>query len=191
MVRLFVGIPFSEDVTARLQQACSGLPGARWVDPLSLHLTLRFIGEVDGAAAEDIHQALCRVVVPEFDLRIAGVGCFESGRKVRSLWAGVERHELLVRLRDKVEVAVNRTGVSAERRKFKPHITLARFKNGASDRIGHYLERNNNLAIDPVRVDHFTLFRSHLGGEGAYYEHLADYALPLSVDAEGRRLSPH
>lgn len=190
MLRLFVAIPFSDDVTATLQRACSGLPGARWVDPASYHLTMRFIGEVDGAVAEDIHQALCRVTVPRFALRIAGVGCFESGRKVRSLWAGVERHERLVRLRDKVEVAVNRAGVPAERRKFKPHITLARFRNGVSDRIGHYLERNNALAIDPVPVDHFTLFRSHLGGEGAYYEHLADYFLPAD-DAEGRRLSPH
>lgn len=190
MVRLFVGIPFSEEVTARLQRACSGLPGARWVDPASLHLTLRFIGEVDGALAEDIHEALCRVTVPCFDLRIAGVGCFESRKKVRTLWAGVQRQELLVRLRDKVDVAINRAGAPAERRKFKPHITLAKFKNGVSDRIGHYLERNNGLTIDPVAVTHFTLFRSHLGGEAAYYEHLADYVLPAE-DAEGRRLSPH
>lgn len=188
MIRLFVAIPFSEDVSARLQRACSGLPGARWVDPAGFHLTLRFIGEVDGAVAEDIHQALCRVAVPNFELRIAGVGCFESGKKVRSLWAGVERNELLVRLRDKVEVAVNRA-VPAERRKFKPHITLARFKNGIPDRIGHYLERNNDLAIGPVPVGQFTLFRSHLGGEGAYYEHLADYFL-RPEDAEGRRLTP-
>ena len=190
VLRLFVGIALPEEIAARLSRACSGVPGARWVDPASFHVTLRFIGEVDGAVADDIHQALCRVAVPGFDLRIAGVGCFESGKKVRSLWAGVERSELLVRLRDKVEVAVNRE-VPAERRKFKPHITLARFKNGVSDRIGHYLERNNDLAIGPVPVDRFTLFRSHLGGEGAYYEHLADYFLPSSESAAGRRLSPH
>lgn len=189
MVRLFVGIPLPDPVTGELQRVCSGLFGARWVDAAALHVTLRFIGEVDGAAAEDVHQALARLRAPAFEMAISGVGCFESGGKVHTLWAGVEKHDLLVRLRDKVEVAVTRAGLPAERRKFKPHVTLARFKNGVATKIGQFLERNNDLQAGPVWVDHFTLFRSHLGGQGAHYESLCDYSLS-PPNAEGRRPDP-
>lgn len=189
MVRLFVGIPLPEPVTDELERVCSGLPGARWVDAGALHVTLRFIGEVDGAMAEDVYQALNRLRAPAFELAINGVGCFESGGKVHTLWAGVEKHDLLIRLRDKVEVAVTRAGLSAERRKFKPHVTLARFKNGVPARIGQFLERNNALQAGPMWVDHFTLFRSHLGGQGAHYERLCDYFL-TPPSAEGRRPNP-
>ncbi len=189
MIRLFVGIPLPEPVTSDLKRASSGLPGARWIDASAMHVTLRFIGEVDLSTAEDVHQALGRLRAPAFEMAIAGVGCFESGGKVHTLWAGVEKHELLVRLRDKVEVAVTRVGLPAERRKFKPHVTLARFRNGVAARIGHYLEMNNELQAGPVWVDHFTLFRSHLGIQGAHYERLCEYLL-VPPSAEGRRLAP-
>jgi 2'-5' RNA ligase len=189
LLRLFVGIALPEDVVAELQQICSGLPGARWLDASAFHVTLRFIGEVDGGAAADVFQALGRLRSPAFPMLISGVGCFETGGKVHTLWAGVEKSDLLVRIRDKVDVAVTRTGLPAERRKFKPHITLARFKNGASARVGSYLERHNGLQLGPMWVSQFTLFRSHLGSEGAHYEHLADYDLG-EPDAEGRRPYP-
>ncbi|MBL8659372.1 MAG: RNA 2',3'-cyclic phosphodiesterase [Rhodospirillales bacterium] len=189
MIRLFVALPLPESVTSELARTCSGLPGARWVDTSSMHVTLRFIGEVDGAAAEDVHQTLQRLRAPAFAMSISGVGCFESAGKVRSLWAGVEKHDLLVRLRDKVETAVTRAGIPAERRRFKPHVTLARFRNGVAARVGHFLEMNNDLQAGPVWVDQFTLFRSHLGGQGAHYERLCDYPL-LPPNAEGRRLAP-
>ena len=189
MLRLFVAIPLPEDVTSALLRVCSGLPGARWLDTSAFHVTLRFIGEVDGATADDVFQALGRLRSPAFPMLISGVGCFESGGKVHTLWAGVEKNDLLVRIRDKVDVAVTRTGLPAERRKFKPHITLARFRNGVSARIGSYLERHNGLQVGPVWVSQFTLFRSHLGSDGAHYERLADYDLS-EPDAEGRRLNP-
>jgi 2'-5' RNA ligase len=189
VLRLFVAIPLPEDVTGELLRICSGIPGARWLDTSAFHVTLRFIGEVDGGAAEDVFQALSRLRSPAFPMLISGVGCFESGGKVRALWAGVEKNDLLVRIRDKVDVAVTRAGLPAERRKFKPHITLARFRNGASQRIGPYLERYNGLQVGPVWVSQFTLFRSHLGSDGAHYERLADYDLS-EPEAEGRCLNP-
>ena len=80
-------------------------------------------------------------------------------------------------LRDKVELAVVRAGCPPERRKFKPHVTLARFRNGAPPRIGNFIQAYDRLSIGPFTVDAFTLFRSHLGSEKAYYEPLAEYPL--------------
>lgn len=178
MLRLFVGIPLPEGIRGDLDALCSGLPGAKWVDAEALHLTLRFIGEVDGGAADDIHDALTRLTAPAFPLAIAGIDCFDQAGKVHTLWAGLAKQPLLAHLRDKVESALVRAGVAPERRrKFKPHITLARFRNGAPDRLGDYFQRHSRLATEPFLVDRFALFRSHLGSEGAHYEVLAEYML--------------
>lgn len=177
MLRLFVAVSFPEDIRRHLAGLRSGLPGAKWIDPDSMHLTLRFIGEVGGDRAEDIDTSLRGVVAPAFELSIAGVDCFESGGKVHTLWAGVEKHPLLLHLRDKVESAVVRAGCEPERRKFKAHVTLARFRGGIPPRIGPFLQSYSRLALGPFPVDSFTLYRSHLGSEKAHYEALAEYPL--------------
>lgn len=184
MFRLFVGIPLPAPVRDRLGGLCSGLPGARWVAPECMHVTLRFIGEVGGRDAEDVHDALARIRSSAFALTVAGIGCFESGRKVRTLWAGIAKEERLSRLHEKVETAVVRAGLEPDRRKFKAHVTLARFKNGGSPRIGPFIESNNTFATAPFAVDHFTLFRSFLGREGPHYEALADYPLDRQKSAD-------
>jgi 2'-5' RNA ligase len=190
MFRLFVGIPLPSMIRARLAGLCSGIPGARWVAPENMHITLRFIGTVGGGEAEDIHERLSQIQSPAFALTLANVGCFESGRKVHALWVGVNREPYLIRLADKVDSAIVRAGIMPERRKFKPHVTLARFRTGASPRIGTFIERNSPFNSVPFPVDHFALFRSFLGGEGAHYESLADYPLrpaemiPLAAAAE-------
>lgn len=177
MLRLFVGLSLPDDIRRDLAALCIGLPAARWVDPQTLHMTLRFIGEVDGAVAEDVHDALSCVAAPGFCLALSGVDCFASSGKVHTLWAGVAKEPLLVHLQGKIERALVRAGIEPERRKFKPHVTLARFRSGAPDRLGPYFQRHSRFSSEPFLVDRFVLFRSHLGSEGAHYEVLATYPL--------------
>ena len=176
-MRLFVGVPLPAEVRESLANLCSGVPGARWVDTGTIHITLRFIGEVDAIQAEDIDAALGDVRQPAFELALGGVGCFASGRKVRAVWAGVAKSDGLAHLRDKVESAIVRAGFEPERRKFKPHVTLARFRNTSSARVAPYLETHNAFAAGPFPVDRFDLLRSHLSHAGAKYETIADYPL--------------
>jgi 2'-5' RNA ligase len=177
IVRLFVGISLPGEVRQRLALLCHGLPGAKWVEPEMMHMTLRFIGEVDGGVASDIDASLSQVRAPAFELCISGLDCFEQAGRVHTLWVGVSPQPLLFHLRDKVESAVVRSGQPPERRKFKAHITLARFKTPADERIGRYLERHHGFDTEPFAVESFTLFRSHLLSGGAHYEALADYPL--------------
>ena len=176
-MRLFVGVPLPAEVRESLANLCSGVPGARWVDTGTIHITLRFIGEVDAIQAEDIDAALGDVRQPAFELALGGVGCFASGRKVRAVWAGVVKSDGLAHLRDKVESAIVRAGFEPERRKFKPHVTLARFRNTSSARVAPYLETHNAFAAGPFPVDRFDLLRSHLSHAGARYQTIADYPL--------------
>ncbi len=176
-MRLFVGVPLPAEVRESLGSLCSGVPGARWVDTDNMHVTLRFIGEVDSIQAEDIDAALSDVREPAFELALGGVGCFDSGRKVRMVWAGVARSDGLMHLRDKVESTIVRAGFEPERRKFKPHVTLARLRNTTSARVGPYLETHNTFAAGPFPVDRFELLRSYLSHTGARYQSIADYPL--------------
>ncbi|MGD1880464.1 MAG: RNA 2',3'-cyclic phosphodiesterase [Kiloniellaceae bacterium] len=176
-MRLFVALSLPDTVRERLCGLCSGLPGARWVAPESLHLTLRFIGEVDGGVAEDIDAALSGIHCPRFSLTLAGVGDFGDGRRLRSVWVGVEANEVLERLQAKVEQAVRRAGQPPEKRKFKPHVTLARFKSHPGGRLEDYFAERALFRCPPFPVTGFTLYSSYLAHEGAIYSPEAVYPL--------------
>ncbi len=178
MLRLFVGLALPEEVRLRLGGLSSGIPGAKWVKPDNLHLSLRFIGEVDGHVAEEINHALAAIRAPGFDLILNGIDTFGKKRQTRVLWAGVEPCEALERLQAKVETALQRASCEPEGRRFSPHITLARFKHPPSaGKLDGFLEHNGFFQADPIPVRGFVLYRSHLGRRGAHYEHLAEYRL--------------
>jgi 2'-5' RNA ligase len=177
MMRLFVGLGLPEGLGRRLAVLNGGLPGARWVTQENMHVTLRFIGEVDRAAAEDIDAGLAAVSAPGFDLHLRGVGTFGQGAKARALWVGVEPCEALGFLQAKVESAVVRAGQPPEGRKFTPHVTLARFAQADAHRLQMFVEGNSLFRAGPWSVAQFTLFESRLGKGGSVYTPLADYAL--------------
>jgi RNA 2',3'-cyclic 3'-phosphodiesterase len=177
MLRLFVGLALPPDLKLRLSTLAGGLPGAKWVDPGNLHITLRFIGEVDEGLAGDIDEALQQVKSPRFEVELAGIGQFGAGEKTRALWVGVERNEKLLQLHDKVEHALMRVGVEPEMRKYAPHVTLARFKYVHATRLQDFIEGNSLFRAPPFPVDHFSLIASYLTKSGPIYEDQADYAL--------------
>ena len=175
MLRLFVGIGFPPALKLQLSLLRSGVPGAKWVDPGNLHLTLRFIGETDEAVAADINDALARLRARRFTLQLAGTGVF--GDRPRSLWVGVERNPELVALRDKIEQALIRAGLAPEPRKFAPHVTLARLHNPALDQLSGFLAANAQFRADPLPVEGFSLIASFQTKAGSVYEDQAEYPL--------------
>jgi 2'-5' RNA ligase len=178
MLRLFVGIGFPPELKLRLSLLCSGLPGAKWVDPGNFHLTLRFIGEIGEDVAADIDDALSRVRGRRFTLQIAGTGVFGGGGdKPRNLWAGVERTPELTGLRDKVEQAMIRTGLPPEPRKFAPHVTLARLRDPPLDQLRAFLVTHAQFRADPLQVENFSLIASFQTKAGSVYEDQAEYPL--------------
>jgi 2'-5' RNA ligase len=176
VLRLFVGIGFPPELRLRVSLLCSGVQGARWVDPGNFHLTLRFIGEIGGDVAADIDEGLARLRARRFTLQLAGTGIF-GGDKPRSLWVGVERGAELVALRDKVEQTLIRVGLMPEPRKFSPHVTLARLHNPALDELGGFLAAHAQFRADPLPVEGFSLIASLQTKGGAVYEDQAEYRL--------------
>lgn len=176
-MRLFVAIDLPEELRERIGAFARGIPAARWVGPENMHLTLRFIGEVDGHQAQDIDAALSQVRTPRFTLALAGVDRFGSGGKERALWVGVEDNPALMRLQAKIETALQRAGLPPEGRKFKPHVTIARFKGNPGGRLHEFLARHSLFRGEPFEVEQFVLYSSFLGHNGAIYS--AEAAYPL------------
>ena len=177
MPRLFVALPLPEDVRRRLGLLAGGVPGARWVDPEKLHLTLRFIGEVDGGWAEDIISALAGVSAKPFELTLAGVGHWGTKERANALWAGVEKNPGLTHLQSKIESALVRLGLEPEGRKFAPHVTLARLSGSPDSRVAKFIADHNLFRLPPFPVTAFTLFSSFLSRGGAIYTPEVEYAL--------------
>jgi len=175
MLRLFVAARPPEEIRDLLIDAMRGVPGLRWQNDGQLHLTLRFIGEVERPLAEDLALALGKVRFEQFAIRIAGVGCFEQ-RGRGALWAGVEPRAPLAALTAKVERVCVGVGLPPERRAFHPHITLARWGRGAIS-LDPFLARHAALVSEPFEVDAFYIYQSHLGRDGAHYEAIANYPL--------------
>jgi 2'-5' RNA ligase len=177
-MRLFVGLQLPWEVRQRMALLMgAGIPGARWVPAENYHVTLRFIGEAPRHLAEEIDHALAALKAPSFALTLAGIGTFAKGGRSQSLWLGVARSEPLERLQGKIETALQRCGLEPERRRFQPHVTLARLDNAAEAKLAGFVQAHNLFRTDPVTVEHFTLFRSLLGKEQRVYTPEVEYSL--------------
>lgn len=176
MHRLFVALRPPPAIRARLIAAMGGVPGARWQSDEQLHVTLRFIGEVEAHVAEDIALALAGVRFPPVEVMLDGVGSFARRGRMHALWAGVSPHDALAALHRKVDQAIVRAGLAPEGRAYLPHITLARLNASARASEG-FLADQAGLASAAFAIDHFILFESHLGHEGVSYRAVERYSL--------------
>ena len=179
MHRLFLALRPPATIRAQLMTLMAGIPGARWQDDGQLHLTVRYIGEVDRRSAEEIALACDRLGGESAEVTLAGVGAFKRRGSVDTLWAGIGPVEPLARLHRKADQALVRLGLAPERRAYQPHVTLARFSRIAGDapEIRRWLTDHAALASAPFRLAELVLYESHLGGAGAHYAPVARYPL--------------
>jgi RNA 2',3'-cyclic 3'-phosphodiesterase len=182
-IRLFAAITLPDDVNDELEVFASGLPGARWSPPERRHLTLRFIGEVDGLVYQDVVAALENVQVSPFEISLRGVGHFPPRGTPRSLWAGVDESEPLRHLYRRVDRVLVEAGLEPERRKYVPHVTLARLNGTPASRVGAYLSANALYRSRAFPVEGFSLFSSQLFDHGPEYTLEATYDLPQGDEA--------
>lgn len=175
-MRLFVAIRPPPAIRDLLLGAMGGISGARWQDDDQLHITLRFIGEVDRRQAEDVDAALRSVRHPRFEVRLSGVGSFEKRGQPSAVWAGVTPAAALATLHKKIDQALVRAGLEPERRAYLPHVTLARLSR-SSGSIGGLLEQAGDLSSPPFTVSDFALYESGLAAEAAVYSIVERYPL--------------
>jgi 2'-5' RNA ligase len=174
--RLFVAIRPPEAIRDLLVDAMDDSPELRWANDEQLHLTSRFIGEVERPLADDIADLLSRISFPSFELAISGVGRFDQ-RSGGALWAGVTPRKPVAELAAKIDRACVAAGLEPERRAFHPHITLARYRRHSARAARDFERKRSDLSSPPFAVERFILFESHLSRHGAHHEEVATYPL--------------
>ena len=178
MPRLFTALEIPADIAFSLSLLRGGLPRARWIDPENFHITLRFIGNVDGPVADDIADTLHQISGPSFELALDGLGAF-GNRRPHSLWAGVRPAPALNDLQAELERNLQRIGLAREHRRFTPHITLARLRSASEPDVATYLTLRGNFQTAPFPVGRFVLLSSKASRGGGPY--VMEDAYPLAA----------
>jgi RNA 2',3'-cyclic 3'-phosphodiesterase len=177
--RLFTGIEVPDPVALMLSLKRGGLHGARWIDPENYHITLRFIGDVDHAVANEVTDALDRLANSEaFNIRLSHLGAF-GGDKPRALFVGVDNNPAMQRLQAAQERVLQRLGLEPESRKFTPHVTLARLRGTSAEDIARFMAFAGRFEPLEFPVGRFVLFSSRDSVGGGPY--LVEQAYPLAA----------
>jgi RNA 2',3'-cyclic 3'-phosphodiesterase len=189
MKRLFIALRLPEealpDIAAAQDSLKEAIPGARWVEPIGAHLTLKFLGPVPDESILDIIAALEESVRDQsaYAYSIRGIGGFPTPTRPRVVWAGIKDDGQTFELAGHVERAMERLGFKPEGRDFHPHITLARVKRPQRlKNPGALQQPGQNLSIDSLRASEVTLFESKLSPKGATYSVVSRAALKDAAD---------
>jgi 2'-5' RNA ligase len=176
MPRLFLGLDLPDEVDSDLQLTIGGIPGARWQSIEQLHLTLHFLGDVDGRAMRQLIAGLAELSAPAFEMRLQGVGVFPPRGPARVLWVGVRDPDPIRLLHERSGKIIDRLGLDRERRKFAPHVTLARLDRSPHQDVATWITGHALYASEPWHVSRVQVYSSVLGRGGPKYHVEADIA---------------
>ena len=179
MKRIFLALRLNDTSRIMISGLARQVPGARLVPSEQMHLTIRFIGEVEGALFRDVLERLQELSAAPVSLQIEGVGHFPPRGKPRVLWAGVTSSTELLLLRNKVNSILRQCGIEPETRKYHPHVTLARLKNSSSHRVAQFLSQHSLLKTPSFMANTLTLYSSVLTSKGAVHTIEQEYPLQL------------
>jgi len=178
-MRIFVGVMLPASLAEAVEALQIELGCGRAVLPENLHLTLLFAGEIDPPAAEALHEALETVSFDAFSLELAGVQLFGKGDRPELVALGIRRNLVLEALQARIAGAARGAGLNLSRRRFRAHVTFARFgasfDAGQAQRLGRFLEARGDVTLPEFDVDRFAMVRSTLGHGPPRYEVLAEY----------------
>jgi len=182
-MRVFLAVDLDSEVRGRLAELQRELRPlarrARWIPAEGLHLTLRFFGEVSGEVVESLAAGLSKAFegLPAFALDFRGCGVFPDRGNPRVLWVGVPKPPpALFELQSRAEAVAHALGFAPERRRFEPHLTVARFRKperGIDTIVSSCRERDFGV----TQIAEVVLFESHLSPAGASYQSLRVYPL--------------
>ena len=168
MPRLFFGLELPPELKKRLIKVRSAVDGAKWQRPEQLHITLLFLGPVDENRVEAVTDAACDLSTESFSLDVTGVGCFGQPQRPKNLWAGVKPEEPIAALHQTLGQRMETLGFKVERRAFRPHVTLARFKRQAGS-VEALMSEYGDSPFGQFHVAEFVLFESTPDPAGSVY----------------------
>jgi len=190
-LRTFIAIALPEATQAKAEKLLSDLrrvdAAVRWVPARNLHLTLKFLGDVEEARLRDLFLGIQRATegIEPFQITLEGLGAFPNTRRPRVLWIGLEIPEAMQKLYEHVEEELFRLEFPREQRKFSPHLTIGRVKaQRGMEALMSVVERMD-FGPERVTVDHIAAMKSELRPTGAVYSALKKFALRGRIAGSG------
>ncbi len=183
-IRAFVAINLPDELMVKLKEVRDSLASSQkdvsWVRPGAIHLTLKFLGDIETEEVDKVAEALflASAGIKAFTLKAEGVGGFPNLKSPRVIWVGIRESPELIRLQKNIDERLFESGFEKDDRPFNPHLTLARVKTpGAGRELGKRVEESKiDIDVD-FKADYFVLFRSVLSPKGAEYTELRRFDL--------------
>jgi 2'-5' RNA ligase len=175
--RLFIALEPPLEIKQPLLQLSRAMSGARWQTAAQMHITLIFIGDVDNSRLSELKQSLAQITAAPLTLTIKGVDYFGSNRYPRVLYAKIEPNPAVNKLHKQLYSVISDLGLPLEKRKYQPHITLARLDRTPYPSIAHFLQAEALLKSESFQLDTFHLFSSKLTAMGSDYRIEASFPL--------------
>lgn len=169
MARLFIAVDIPQRIKDDILSTYLAIPGAKWINEDQLHITLRFLGDIDTVTEKKIVCALKKVSFAPFDLTLKGCGYFPPRREPRVLWIGLDNPQNLNTLQGKIERSLVSVGIGPDKRRFHPHITISRLNKSPLNKVIEYLTNYSLFSSEPFSIDEFHIYSSILCKEGACY----------------------
>jgi RNA 2',3'-cyclic 3'-phosphodiesterase len=168
MPRLFSAVKLPVEIEDTLSSLETDIPGARWMSSDDYHITVRFFGDMDGREADDLVAGLSAQLLPMFRITVGGLACF-GGDRPRALIAEVDGGAPLRHLNRAHEQAARKAGLEPERRKFTPHVTVARLDGTRAETIARFIQSAKLPPFEPFLAESVELFSSRPGIGGSPY----------------------
>ena len=178
--RLFIALPVLPPTSGDIMEVMDANLDLRWREEHNLHLTLRFIGEVDAPLRDAVEKSLAPIVVEPFILEVRELGVFCIHGHPDVIYAGIGTgHPRLFQLQRRIEQALFSVGLPYEMRAYNPHITVARVSKASKPLVEDFLKRHRDFSAAPFKVDRFCLYRTLHTHYGHQFEVLRDYPLKI------------
>ncbi len=169
MIRVFIGLDLPEDIKRSLGLLKRPVRGAKWVPLENLHLTVRFIGEVSENCLQIIKEELREISFYSFKVKIKDIGHFSAKSTPKVIWAGVDPHEEIMELREKIDEALSKVKIPLEKKKYIPHVTLARLRGTNFQEVVEFLQQGMGFFTREFVLGQMILFSSKQKEEGSVY----------------------
>ncbi len=160
MIRVFTAIRLPEDIKRSLTLLKGNLRGAKWVSQENLHITLRFIGEVTEKDLQGIKEELRNISFYPFKLKLKDLGHFSAKSTPRVLWVGVDPKEEILELKERIDTGLLNLNIPRDKKKYVPHVTLARFKGSNFEEVAQYLQAGLGFFTREFELNEMVLFSS-------------------------------
>ena len=177
-MRCFIAVDLSEEARKELEKAQKEIPEGKFnfVNPKQIHLTVKFLGDIDEKKVDEIKGVMSSIKFSKFKAKIGSIGFF-SRDFIRVIWASVEPKDKLVEIHDVIDKELEKIGIEKDLRPFESHATLARVKR--IENKSEFIEKLGNIKIKPLEfiVDKILLKKSTLTKQGPIYENLFELNL--------------